>query len=51
MILGFFIQVLIVLMAIYYITVIIHILGKGILTYKKINVVKAIIPFYYWIFS
>jgi hypothetical protein len=40
---------LVVLLAVYYISVILHCFGVIKLMDKEISFVKAVIPFYYWI--
>ena len=44
----FFITGIIVLLAFYYLTVFLHLMGLQIFHVKEINVGKSLIPFYYW---
>lgn len=40
---------LIILLVAYWGNLIFHILGKTVMTHRKITFVKCLIPFYYWI--
>lgn len=49
MIFRLLILVLIVLMVVYYVQVISHILEVSNITNQRINFIKCIIPFYFWL--
>ena len=49
MIFRLLILVLIVLMVVYYAQVILHILEVNNITNQRINLIKCIIPFYFWL--
>jgi hypothetical protein len=45
----FFIESFIVIIFIYYVTVVLHLLGIPIFKKAEISVLLALIPFYYWV--
>jgi len=47
--LTFFIEVFLVIVFIYYVTVVLHLLGIPIFKKAEISVLLALIPFYYWV--
>ena len=49
MIVIFIMDLLVLLLVIYYITVAIHLIGLEILGNRSLKVGKALLPFYYWI--
>ena len=51
MIFRLLILVLIVLMIVYYVQVILHILEVSNITKQRINFIKCIIPFYFWLIN
>lgn len=48
MLIQFCIEALIVILAIYYVTVVLHLFGVPIFKKSDISVLLALIPFYYW---
>jgi len=47
--LTFFIEAFLVIVFIYYVTVVLHLLGIPIFKKAEISVLLALIPFYYWV--
>jgi len=39
---------IVLLVAIYYITIVLHLIGVPIFKIKELSISKALIPFYYW---
>jgi hypothetical protein len=48
MLIQIIIYLFLLLIAIYYVTVFLHLLGISIFKFKDLSISKAVIPFFYW---